>query len=121
MAGIVRFSLAEDGGKNRILFSNPDNLSRHDGKERPGKDRDRINMTVKLSEDDGRTWTHQRSLDPDSGIYSDLAVTRDGTILCFYGCNKTAKEPRPRSGDRLRLARFNLEWLKEGNTPVQQR
>jgi hypothetical protein len=42
--------------------------------------------------------------------YSDLAVTKSGTILCFYGRSEKSNF----AGDRLTLARFNLEWLTDG-------
>ncbi len=110
MAGIVRFSTAATGGKNRILFSNPDNLSRADGKEEPGKNRDRKNVSVKLSYDEGRTWTVNKPIEPGPSMYSDIAVTHAGTILCFYG-----RGTQPGfAGAALTLARFNLEWLTDG-------
>jgi sialidase-1 len=99
MASLVRLSTAPD----RILFSNPDNLTRTHGEEAPGKSRDRKNVTIRLSYDEGWTWPVKKSIDPGSGGYSDLAVTRAGTILCFYG--------KP---DRLVVARTNLEWLTDG-------
>lgn len=98
------------GGPGCLLFSNPDNLSGADGKEVPGKNRDRKNLSVKLSADDGRTWPVCRTVEPGWSMYSDLAVAADGTILCFYGRG----EKRDFAGDRLTLARFNLEWLTQG-------
>ena len=41
-------------GKTRLLFSGPDSLERADGKAAPGGRRDRRNLSVKLSLDDGR-------------------------------------------------------------------
>jgi len=118
MAGLTRYSLADTGGKNRILFSNPDNLSRADGKEVPGKNRDRRNLSIKLSYDEGQTWAVNKVLEPGPGMYSDLAVTKSGTILCFYGSAGTNKGMSFYSGGRLTLARFNLEWLTDGkDTP----
>ncbi|MGB8168336.1 MAG: sialidase family protein [Chthoniobacteraceae bacterium] len=114
MASIVRFSLAQDGGKNRILFSNPDNLSRADGKEEPGKNRDRKNVSVKLSYDEGKTWSVTKSVEPGPSMYSDIAVTKSGTILCFYGSSGARSGPGSFAGGRLTLARFNLEWLTDG-------
>ena len=73
MGGIVRYSLAKDGGKNRILFSNPDNLARADGKEEPGKNRDRKNVSVKLSYDEGQTWAVNKPVEPG---YSVTATSR---------------------------------------------
>jgi len=110
MASIVRYSLAADGGKNRILFCNPDNLTRADGKEEAGKNRDRKNVSVKLSYDEGQTWPVTRSVEPGPSMYSDIAVTKSGTILCFYGRGNTPGF----AGGFLTLARFNLEWLTNG-------
>lgn len=115
MAGLVRYSMVADGGRNRILFSNPHNLERADGKAEPGKSRDRRNVSVKLSYDEGRTWTANRSVEPGWSAYSDLAVTQAGTILCFYG--RGAKPGF--AGDALTLARFNLEWLTDGKDQPQ--
>ena len=40
-----------EGGKDRILFANPHNLDRADGKGKPGTSRDRKNLSIKLSYD----------------------------------------------------------------------
>ena len=110
MGSIVRFSTEATGGRNRILFCNPDNLSRADGKEVPGKNRDRKNVSVRLSYDEGCTWPIKRPVEPGWSAYSDVAVTLRGTILCFYGRG----EKSGFAGDRLTVARFNLEWLTDG-------
>ena len=110
MGSLVRYSLAADGGKNRILFCNPDNISRADGKEEPGKGRDRKNVTVKISYDEGLTWPVSKSIEPGPSMYSDIAVTHKGTILCFHG-----RGVKPGfAGEALTLSRFNLEWLTDG-------
>lgn len=114
MASIVRYSTAETGGKNRILFSNPDNLSRADGKEEPGKNRDRKNVSVKLSYDEGKTWAVTKSVEPGPSMYSDIAVTKSGTILCFYGRSGSSAGLGSFAGGLLTVARFNLEWLTDG-------
>lgn len=113
MGGLVRYSLAKDGGKNRILFSNPHNLARADGKAEPGKSRDRKNISVKLSYDEGATWAIDKTVETGWSAYSDLAVTKAGTILCFYG--RGAKPGF--AGDALTLARFNLEWVLTKDAP----
>jgi sialidase-1 len=96
--------------RTRLLFCNPDNLARADGKEEAGKNRDRKNLSVKLSYDEGRTWGVNRTVEAGWSAYSDLAVTKAGTVLCFYG---RAEKPHF-AGDRLTLARFSLEWLTDG-------
>lgn len=108
MGGIVRY---HHGGQSLILFSNPHNLDKAQGKAEPGKNRDRKNLSVKLSRDEGGTWAVNKRLEDGPGAYSDLAVTKDGTILCFYGRAGDGKGMTAWSGGRLTLARFNLEWL----------
>jgi sialidase-1 len=105
MAGLVRY---DHGGEQLLLFTNPANLERADGKARPGANRDRRNLTIRGSADDGGTWPLSRVIDPGPSMYSDVAVTPAGTILCFYG--RGAKNHF--AGDRLTLARFNLDWIR---------
>ena len=118
MASLVRVSTAASGGRNRLLFANPDNLSRADGKEEAGKNRDRRNLTLKLSYDEGQTWPVRRVLEPSRAGYSDLAVGPDGTIFCLYESGTTDGDMY-RTG-YLRLARFNLEWLTDGKDSISQ-
>lgn len=118
------FSYADPAapGKTRLLFSGPASLERADGKAAPGSRRDRQNLSVKLSHDDGRTWAATRALEPGPSAYSDLAVLPDGTILCFYENGRPgATRPNSTRTDwpyaRLTLARFNLAWLTAGAAP----
>jgi sialidase-1 len=111
MASLVRYSLATDGGRNRILFCNPNNLTRADGKEEAGKTRDRKNLTVKVSYDEGQTWPVARPVEPGPSMYSDIAVGKDGTILCLYDRGTKLGY----AGEYITLARFNLEWLTDGH------
>ncbi|MGB7158758.1 MAG: sialidase family protein [Tepidisphaeraceae bacterium] len=97
---ICMASLLSLGGR-RLLFSNPHNAT----------NRDRKNLTIKLSEDDGATWPIARTLEPGPSAYSDLAIGADGTIYCFF--ERGEKGPY----ERLTLARFNVEWLKQ-NQPA---
>ncbi len=107
MAGIVRYN---HDGKGLILFSNPHNLEGgREGKPEPGKSRDRKNVSVKISRDEGQTWPVNKLLENGPSMYSDIAVTHNGTILCFYG-----RGTKPGfAGAGLTLARFNLEWLEQ--------
>ncbi|MDZ4688859.1 MAG: sialidase family protein [Planctomycetaceae bacterium] len=115
MASIIRVSQSPQG-KNRIVFANPDNLARKDGKEMPGKSRDRVNLSIKLSYDEGQTWAVNKVLEPGYSAYSDLAVLPDGTILCYYERGRKPKDEdqKPTSYAGLTVARFNLEWLTDG-------
>ena len=108
MGGIVRYN---HGGQNLILFSNPHNLEKKQGEAVAGRNRDRRNVSVKLSRDEAQTWPVNKTLESGPSMYSDLAVTRAGTILCFYGRSGDGSGAAQFAGGRLTLARFNLEWL----------
>ena len=99
MAGLVKVP------RGPLLFSNPHN---------PGG-RERKNLTVKLSEDEGATWKASRVLEPGASAYSDLAVAPDGTVFCFYERGGAAGDSL-RTG-RLTMARFGVDWVK-GSEPV---
>lgn len=92
---VLRYSLAVDGGRNRILFSNPASESRE-------------NMTVRLSYDEGDSWPVAKPVWPGPAAYSDLVVTADGAIGCLFECGD--KSPY----ETIRFMRFNLEWLTDG-------
>jgi sialidase-1 len=111
MASMVR--LTETPAKNRLLFANPHNLARADGKEVAGKNRDRKNVSVKLSYDESVTWPVSKTVEPGFSGYSDLAVAKDGTILLFYERGSTDGANIYKTGS-LTVARFNLEWLTDG-------
>jgi len=95
-ASIRRYSLAGNGGRNRILFSNPASTSK------------REKMTVRLSHDEGKTWPAGKLLHAGPAAYSCLAVRADGTILCLY--ERGDKHPY----EKITLGRFSLEWLSDG-------
>jgi len=44
----------------------------------------RRNLTLRVSRDDGKTWAASRVLRKGLAGYSDMAVTKRGTILCLY-------------------------------------
>ncbi|MBI5802827.1 MAG: exo-alpha-sialidase, partial [Verrucomicrobia bacterium] len=116
MATMVR--LSEAPAKNRLLFANPHNLSRADGKEAAGKNRDRKNLSVKLSYDESETWPVNKTIEPGFSGYSDLAVASDGTILLLYERGSTDGANIYKTG-LLTLARFNLEWLTDGRDALK--
>lgn len=112
MAGFARYSTVKDGNRNRLLFSNPDNLKRSDGKDAPGLSRERRNVTLRLSYDEGQTWPVHKPIEPGWSGYSDLAVSRDGTILLLYERGEPGREAF--RADALTLARISLAWLTDG-------
>jgi sialidase-1 len=89
-------SLIRDG--RALLFVNPASGSRA-----------RINLAVRASYDDGAHWTLKRVIEPGGTGYADIAVSPDGTILCFF--ESTPKLPDgPLRHDEI-LARFKPDWL----------
>ena len=116
MSSLVRFS----DKTTRLLFANPHNLDRAGGKAMPGVNRDRKNLSVKLSYDEGKTWPVNKVLEPGFSGYSDLAVGPDGMIYCFYERGSTDGKNIFRTGS-LCLARFNLEWLTDGKDTAEKK
>ncbi len=115
-ASIVRLSAAPQ--RNRLLFANPHNLTRADGDAMPGKSRERKNLSVKLSYDEGITWLINKPIEPDWSGYSDLAVGADGTIYCLY--ETVTPDKNLFRNTTLSLARFNLEWLTGGKDSLTE-
>ncbi|MCW5962556.1 MAG: exo-alpha-sialidase [Bryobacterales bacterium] len=118
-ASLVRLSGAGDGRPNRLLFVNPDNLKKADTDGEPGKNRDRKNLTIQLSEDDGSTWTTKKVLDSGWSGYADINVGADGSIYCLY--------ERGGLGDNhfrtayLTLVKFDLAWLTDGKVKLENK
>jgi len=113
MAGLVRVRQPRGDQPGLLAFSNPHNLARQSGQATPGKGRDRVNVSIKLSYDEGRTWPVNRALEPGFSGYSDLAALSDGTILCFYERGSTDGQNIYRTG-LLTVARFDETWARGG-------
>lgn len=114
MASMTRYSKQEDGsGVNRILFCNPNNAESSQKRTSWGA-RERRNVTLRMSLDEGNTWPISRTIEPGPSGYSDVAVGPDGTIYVLYESG-TVDDGRaliiPQS---VSLARFNLDWLTQG-------
>ena len=109
-ASLVRLSAKPQ--RNRLLFANPHNLTRADGDTTPGKSRERKNLSVKLSYDEGATWPVNKTIEPSWSGYSDLAVGSDGVIYCLY--ETVTPGGNLFRNTTLTLARFSLAWLTDG-------
>jgi sialidase-1 len=88
-ASICRFD------QRRIIFTNPASHKRE-------------NLTARLSYDECQTWPVSRLIHAGSSQYSDLCVTGDGMILCFYERGEKA------AYETLTIARFDIAWLEAG-------
>lgn len=96
MASLLRVPPPAGEPRPLLLFANT-----HHEKERR-------NLTVKLSRDDGAAWPSQRTLEPGPSAYCDLAVLPAGDVLCFY--ERGSPDGTVLYG-RLTVARFGLSWL----------
>jgi sialidase-1 len=93
-ASIIRYTAIEDGyDKNRIIFSNAQS------------DKGRINMSVKISYDEGKTWSKGKTIYTGSSAYSSLTILKNGDIGLFFEQDEYTKNP---------FVSFSLDWLTDG-------
>ena len=71
-ASLIRHAISNDPAMDLLLFSNPASASR------------RTNGTVRLSRDEGRTWSAFRVIYPGSFAYSCLVSLDAKTIGCLF-------------------------------------
>ena len=93
-AAILRYTSIEDGyKKNRILFANA------------ASKKGRVNMTVKISYDEGKTWSKGKVIYEGKSAYSDLTILENGDIGLFFEQDGHKKNP---------FVSFSLKWLTDG-------
>lgn len=93
-ASLIRYtSTAEGYSKNRLLFSN-------------AKMKDaRRNMTVRVSYDEGASWTDGKTIYAGEAAYSSLTVLKNGEIGLLFEKDDYKENV---------FVRFSLEWLTDG-------
>jgi sialidase-1 len=91
-ASVLRYNWPAGNEPGRILFSNPAGTRR-------------TNLTVRVSQDDGKSWPEGRTLYEGPSAYSCLAVLPDESIGCLYECGRT------NAYEKISFARFPLAWL----------
>lgn len=92
-ASIIRYTSIDDGyNKNRLLFSN--------AKTTKG----RTNLTVRVSYDEGATWTNGKTVYEGPSAYSSLTVLKNGDIGVFFEKDEYTENV---------YARFSLKWLTD--------
>lgn len=98
-------------GTGVLYFVNPDSLT--DTYAPPGLAAPRVNLTLRASFDEGRTWPAAAVIDAGPTGYADLAETADGSLLCLYERGHVA---RPGGGiAALTLARLDISRLSVGH------
>jgi len=93
-ASIIRYTAIKDGDKkNRLLFANANSA------------KGRVNMTVKVSYDEGKTWSKGKTVYEGSSAYSSLTILENGDIGLFFEKDKYTKNV---------FTSFSLNWLTDG-------
>ena len=91
---IIRYTSKADGyDKNRLLFSNANSV------------KGRVNLTVRVSYDEGETWTDGKVIFPGGSAYSSLTVLKNGDIAVFF-------EKDHYKANEVTV--FSLDWLTDG-------
>jgi sialidase-1 len=94
-ASIIRYTSVEDGyEKNRLLFANA----------KMAKSRE--NMTVRVSYDEGLTWSEGKTIYSGGSAYSSLTILENGHIGLFFEKDNYSNNV---------FVSFTLEWLTDGN------
>lgn len=66
----------------------------------------RRDLTVRMSLDDGKTWTYKLCIHEGKTAYGDLTVLSDGSIACLYECGEE------HAYEQIALKIFTLDELK---------
>ena len=94
-ASMIKYNTSQNDDKNYILFSNPASTDQ------------RINMTVRASLDDGKTWPMAKQLHAGPAAYSSLAALKNDNLACLYEAG--IKHPY----ETIVFKSFSWEWLRE--------
>lgn len=89
-AAIIRFDFPDN--KTKLIFSNTKSSEK------------RENLTVRISDDNGKTWSDGRTVYSGSSAYSDLTVLQNGEIGILFEADDYSKNL---------FASFPLEWLSQ--------
>ena len=93
-ASIVRYTSIADGfKKNRLLFSNAKS------------ENSRVNMTVRISYDEGETWSEGKTIYKGESAYSSMTIMDNGDIGLLFEQDDYQKNP---------FVSFSLKWLTDG-------
>lgn len=100
-ASIIRYtSVANGDDKNRLLFSNANHA------------KSRRNMTVRISYDEGKTWSKGKTIYPGPSAYSSMTILENGNIGLFFEKDKHKENP---------FVSFTLKWLTDGKDKLRKK
>ncbi|SDD64748.1 sialidase-1 [Pricia antarctica] len=93
-ASIIRYTSIKDGyKKSRMLFANANSVD------------ERTNLTVRVSYDEGKTWSNGKTIYRGSAAYSSLTILDNGNIGVFFEKDDYTQNM---------FASFSLNWLTDG-------
>ena len=93
-ASIIRYTSGkEKSPPNRLLFSNPQSSEK------------RENLTVRISYDEGKTWSAGKTIYKGSSAYSSLCILKNGDIGLLFERDDYHK---------ITFVRLTLPWLTDG-------
>ena len=93
-ASIIRYTAKADGyNKNRLLFSNAK------------MEKGRMNLTIRVSYDEGQTWTEGKTIYGGGTAYSSLTILKNGDIGVFFEKDDYKENT---------FVSFSLKWLTDG-------
>ena len=99
-ASIVRYTAIKDGyTKNRLLFANANS------------EKGRTNMTVRVSYDEGKTWSDGKTIYKGPSAYSSLTILKNGDIGLFFEKDQYTANV---------FTSFSLEWLTDGKDRYEE-
>ncbi len=90
---VIRYTDKFSADRNRLLMSNPASF-------------DREKLSVRVSYDEGLTWTHGRLVSAIDAGYSDLVILPNGAIGVFYERGQTV------STEEMWFSVFDRAWLE---------
>ena len=91
---IIRYSAVDNGGEKNILLHSIPNS------------RNRENVSIFVSYDEGATWQDPVPLYTGPSVYSSLTILNDGTIAAYI-------EKNPNGACELWYMNFSFKWLQE--------
>ncbi len=93
-AGFIRYTSIKNGDdKNRLLLANINSKNK------------RQNIVVRISYDEGKTWTEAKTIYSGSAAYSSITVLKNGEIGLFFEKDDYKENV---------FVSFSLEWLTDG-------
>jgi sialidase-1 len=93
-ASIVRYTAKKNGAdKDRLLFSNSNST------------KGRKNLTVRISYDEGKTWSEGKTIYAGGSAYSSLTILENGEIGVFFEKDDYKENS---------FVSFSLAWLTDG-------